>query len=189
GQTLLDRMPKLEAQRSLRKEFQAFIDGKITIDALRDRRDEILRSTRMSEVDAVKFARKVMGAVQIIKEYHLKSTTEPELVTWAIRGLYKRLDEPVPSDLEAKLKNIKALDEEKLTVLLAEMRQTLGKREDLDKHKDLDWTLQMMLRNLDPYTTYVDPEQLAKFDQDTKGFFFGIGIQIRKDAISDRLLV
>jgi len=189
AQTFLDRMPKLEAQRSLRKEYQAFVDGTITIDTLRDRRDTILARTKMSEVEAVRFARKVMGAVQIIKEYHLKPTTEPELVAWAIRGLYKRLDETIPSELEAKLKGIKNLDEEKLTLLLAEMRQTLGKREDLDKHHDLDWTLQMMLRNLDPYTTYVDPEQLAKFKQDTQGFFNGIGIQIRKDSISDRLLV
>src|SRR5204862_1566007 len=132
AQTFLDRMPKLEAQRSLRKEYQAFVDGTITIDTLRDRRDTILARTKMSEVEAVRFARKVMGAVQIIKEYHLKPTTEPELVAWAIRGLYKRLDETIPSELEAKLKGIKNLDEEKLTLLLAEMRQTLGKREDLD---------------------------------------------------------
>jgi C-terminal peptidase prc len=190
GKTLLERMPKLEAQRSLRKEFQKYVDGKINLEQLRDNRDAILAKTRMSEVDAVRFARKVMGAIDIIKENHVKKVSAEEMTGWAVRGLYKKLDEPVPAELEAKLKGLKGVDDaEKLTLVLAEMRQTLGKREDLDDHHDLDWTLQTMLRNLDPYTTYIDPEQLAKFKQDTQGYFNGIGIQIRKDAVSDRLLV
>ena len=46
-----------------------------------------------------------------------------------------------------------------------------------------------MLRHLDPYTVYIDPEEKAKFDQDINSTFTGIGIQIRKDAATDYLLV
>ncbi|MFN5290087.1 MAG: S41 family peptidase, partial [Planctomycetia bacterium] len=50
-------------------------------------------------------------------------------------------------------------------------------------------TLQRMLSNLDPYTTYIDAETKANFDRDVQGNFTGIGVQIRKDANSDMLLV
>jgi len=46
-----------------------------------------------------------------------------------------------------------------------------------------------MLRHLDPYTTYIDPETLSRFEQDTRGEFTGIGIQIRKDFDRDMLMV
>ena len=46
-----------------------------------------------------------------------------------------------------------------------------------------------MLRTLDPYTTYIDPDTLNRFKQEVQGVFTGIGIQIRKDASTDLLLV
>src|SRR5262245_46622955 len=46
-----------------------------------------------------------------------------------------------------------------------------------------------MLHRLDPHTTYIDPETRKKFDQEIAGNFTGIGIQIRKDAATDQLLV
>ena len=189
GRTLLDHMPKLESRRELRKEFQAYADGKISLNDLKERRDTILAKTKLNEVESVRYARKIMEIVALIRDHHIKKVTESQLVIWAVRGLYRRIDEPVPTEIEAKLKLATDLDEEKLTLLLAEVRQVLGKREDLDKHKDIDFTLQQMLRNLDPYTTYIDPEQLERFKQETQGFFTGIGIQIRKDNVSDRLLV
>jgi C-terminal peptidase prc len=111
------------------------------------------------------------------------------MVAWAIRGLYRRIDEKLPAELEAKLKQVKELSDDDLKELLINARQTLGQREDLDKHKDVDIALQRMLSHLDPYTTYVDREQLARFTQDIQQAFTGIGIQIRKDSATDQLLV
>src|SRR5438477_13049597 len=46
-----------------------------------------------------------------------------------------------------------------------------------------------MMHHLDPYTTYIDPEERARFDSDINSNFTGIGIQTRKDAATDYLLV
>src|SRR5205085_11885104 len=76
-----------------------------------------------------------------------------------------------------------------LGLLLQTVRSRLGKREDLDKHKDLDIALQRMLSRLDPYTTYIDPETVKRFEVEYKGEFTGIGVQIRKDNATDQLQV
>ncbi len=189
GKLLLERMPHLEAQRKLRKEYQALTDGTLTLDAFTAHRNDILESTKVNEIEATRWAKKVIEVTEIVRKHHVKETNQGELVTWAIRGLYRSLDEKVPETIETKLKGAKQLDEEALTVLLAQVRMQLGKREDLDNHKDVDIALLRMLNHLDPHTTYIDPEQLAKFDQEISGNFKGIGIQIRKDAATDYLLV
>jgi C-terminal peptidase prc len=189
GKTLLGRMPRLEAQRSLRKEYQALVDGSLSLDNFETKRQAILDETKLKRTEAIDFAQKVMKVVQIMRENHVKEISPGEMVTWAIRGLYRRTDEKIPTDLEARLKDAKDLKEAELTVLLADARQALGKREDLAKQKDLDITLQRMLSHFDPYTTYIDPESKANFERDTNANFTGIGIQIRKDVASDMLLV
>src|SRR5262249_36580953 len=111
------------------------------------------------------------------------------MVAWALRGLYRKADEKVPAEIEARLKNAKELRETELTALLADARQALGRREDLDKHKDIDIALQKMLSHLDPYTTYVDPEQLDRLKQETRSKSPATGVSTRKDATTDMLLV
>jgi carboxyl-terminal processing protease len=185
----LEHMPRLEAQRAIRKEYQQLVDGKIKLDTFETRRDTILEGTRMREVDAVRFAAKVIEASQMIKEGYVKEVKQSDLIVWAIKGLYRRIEEKIPEDVDAKLKKAKGMNEEELTKLLSEVRLKLGKREDLDKHKDLDIALQRMLVNLDPYTTYIDQETSERFLSQVQGNFKGIGIQIRKDNASDMLVV
>ena len=84
---------------------------------------------------------------------------------------------------------MKDLKEPDLIALLTKARQTLGKRDDLDKQKDLDVSLQRMLSHLDPYTTYFDSDMKRQMERETKGRFPGIGIQIRKDVGTDMLQV
>jgi C-terminal peptidase prc len=189
GRKLLERMPKLESQRKLRKEYQALADGQITPAKFRDARAAILDSAKLKRAEALEFARRVMEASDMIKENYVKEENQGEMVGWAIRGLYRRIDEKVPASVEARLKGVKELGEDELKELLVSARTALGKREDLDKHKDIDIALQRMLSHLDPYTTYIDPEQKQRFETDIRQFFTGIGIQIRKDAASDQLLV
>jgi C-terminal peptidase prc len=190
GETLLSRMPRLEAQRNLRKQYQALIDGKIDLDKFNAKRDAILAETKLKRADAMDFAEKVMDAVKIITRGYVKKVNANELVAWAVRGIYRQVDEPIPDKIAAQLKNIADLKDQELTVLLADARQALGKREDLDNHKDIDFTLKRMLfKHTDPYTTYVDPEEKKKMDQDIGGRFPGVGIQIRKDSATDQLLV
>lgn len=189
GQRLLERMPKLEGQRKLRQEYQKLADGASTPDQFREKRDALVEGMKVDRAYANRFAKKVMDAVHNIRQNYVKEVNEGELVGWAIRGLYRRLDEKLPADLSERLGKVKELKKSQLQDLLADAREKLGKREDLDGHKDIDIALQRMLNNLDPYSTYIDRETLKRFEQDTQGQFTGIGIQIRKDFNTDMIVV
>ncbi len=189
GKALLERMPRLEARQKLRKEYQALADGTNSPEKFETARDAIMASMKLKRADALEYASKVVEVAQMINKRYYKEENEGEMVGWGITDLYRRLDEKLPEDIGDRLNAVKAMKEAALVELLADVRQRLGTREDLDKHKDIDITLIRMLSHLDPYTTYIDPETKAKFEQDIKAHFNGIGIQIRHDPITDQLMV
>jgi C-terminal peptidase prc len=189
GLLLLSKMPKLEAQRNLRREYQNLVDGKVDGPGFEAKRNEILEQTKLSKDKADAFAKKVQQAIEVIRKGYVKDVNPGEMTAWAIKGLYRRIEEKIPDGLSAKIKNPKDLREPDIVKVLSEARLHLGKREDLENGKDVDITLQRMLGNLDPYTTYIDGETKANFDRDVQGNFTGIGVQIRKDAVSEMLLV
>ena len=189
GRTLLRRMPKLEAQRSLRKEYEKLVDGSSSYDAFMAERAKILDETKLRRTVAQAFAAKIIQASELIQKEYVKDVNQPELIASAIRGLYLRADEKMPPDIKERLEKIKGLQEPELTALLTDVRERLGNREDLANHKDIDYALQRMMTPLDPYTTYIDPEMLAQFKRETGGDFTGIGVQIRVDSARDMLVV
>lgn len=200
GKTLLARMPRLEAQRKLRKEYQALLSGKIDLDKFLHERKAIVESTKLPRAEAVEFAEKIMEAIKTITRGYVKMLDPHEMVVWAVKGLYQQVDvtgtmpvlypNKIPEKIAARLKDVADMNEEQLTELLADARQAVGKREDLDKHKDIDWTLKRMLhKHTDPYTTYIDREEKERMTREIRGRFPGVGIQIRKDSATDQLLV
>jgi C-terminal peptidase prc len=190
GKTLLGRMPKLESQRDLRKAYEQLVAGKVTPEEFTKKRDEILDSRKLKHSAALAYARSVMEVVDLLKENYVKDLNRGELVAWAIRGLFRQLDEKVPAEINDKLNAAKDMTSSQLQGLLVDVREHLGKREDLANHKDVDLTLLRMMKNhLDPFTTYIDPETAGRVDNEIQGQFTGIGIQIRKDAATDMLQV
>jgi C-terminal peptidase prc len=189
GERYLRQMPRLEAQRLLRKEYQKLADGGLAVDKFLEARDKVLEAMRLKRSDALAYARKVMKGVQLVRDNHVKELSAAELVRWGIQGLFKRAHEEIPMEFQERLTKIKTLKDADLALLLADVRERLGSREDLDGGKDVDITLQRMLGHVDPYTTYIDKETLDRFRADYTGGFTGIGIQIRKDAATDQLLV
>lgn len=190
GKALLERMPRLEAQRKLRKNYQALISDKIDLKKFLAERETILESTKLDRAAAATFAKTVMSAIREVTRYYVKKLNPNDMVVWAIKGLYRQVDEKLPAKIEAQLKDVPEMKPEELVDLLTEARLALGKREDLDKNKDIDFTLKRMLyKHTDPYTTYIDPEEKAKLEKDIRGRFPGVGIQIRKDTATDQLLV
>jgi C-terminal peptidase prc len=189
GIKFLSRMPKLEAHRSLRKEYQQLADGTLTVDKFLKDRDKILADMKLDSADAATFANKVLKGARMIKSEYVKDLNEGDLIASAIKGLYQRIDEKLPSEIRDRLAKVKELKEPELKTLLTDARTHLGKREDLSNHKDIDYALQRMMTPLDPYTTYIDPETVEAFKREMGGKFTGIGIQIRIDSIRDQLLV
>jgi C-terminal peptidase prc len=189
GKDLLSRMPKLKAYQDLRRQYQKLVDGKATADEFTKERKAILSAMKLEQSTARRYAAKIIQATQIIKDHYVKHENQGDLVAWAIKGVYRQLDEKIPPDIGERLEKARQLKESELTNLLVDFRQRLGQREDLDNHKDIDITLQKMLVNLDPYTTYYDPDTLARFRQDTAGEFTGIGIQISSNPVKGGLQV
>jgi C-terminal peptidase prc len=189
GKALLSRMPKLDSQRNLRKEYQALTDGKEPVDKFLTNRSKLVEGMKLSNDAARDFAKTVLDAIELVQSHYVKATSKGELVDWAIRGLYRSVDEHIPDDLRQKLAGAKTMKESELRQLLTDARERLGKREDLDKHKDIDDALLRMLRHLDPYTTFYTPDELRHAESDVSGEFIGVGIQVREDPETKQLLV
>jgi len=189
GHELLLRMPKLEAKQSLRKAYQKLVDGKVDLAGFQNERKDVLAATRLTERDADSFARMVIKAARVVRQGYVKDVNQGTMIDGAVKGLYKHLNEKLPSSISEKLKEPKGLKESDLLKILAEARLQLGKREDLANGKDITAALNSMLENLDRHTGYIDPETARKFEFDTRGEFSGIGVQIRKNDIRDQLQV
>ncbi|MDB5311463.1 MAG: putative CtpA-like serine protease [Gemmataceae bacterium] len=190
GAVLLSRMPKLKSGQELRKGYQKLADGAIKVEELTAARTEIKEGLKLAAKDAESYARKVTDAAELVTRVYIKPVTAGDLTAAAIKGMYRRIEESLPTDLENALKNPKDLSEEKRTALLADARTRLGKREDLDENKDADVSILMMMASLsDPYTVYFDKETVRKMASALRGRFPGVGIQIRRDAVRDGLLV
>jgi carboxyl-terminal processing protease len=189
GHRLLSRMPKLVTFQELRKAYQKLVDGGLDVDAFLKERDKLVASMKLKKSEAVAYAGKVIEGIKILRESYVKELNEGEMVGWAVRGLYRRLDLRVPDDIKGQLDKIKDMKEADLITLLTDVREKLGKREDLDKPKDVDISMQMLMSHLDPHTNYIDKETRDQFETDISGNYSGIGARIGKDAVRDMLLV
>jgi carboxyl-terminal processing protease len=191
GVNYLDHMPKLEAQQSMRKVYQALADGKLKAEEFTKQRDAILASMKLSTEAANQYARTVLSANDIVIEKYFKKLSQAQLVELEVRGMYRKLDEQIPSGIKDTLDKIKTSDlsRDDLKALLADARQHLGKREDLDRGKDVTGSLHSMFGKLDRHSDYIDPETVQKFTDDLAGRFHGIGVQIRKNSTRDELQV
>jgi C-terminal peptidase prc len=182
-------MPKLAAQQELRKSYQKLADGQNTAEQFTQERESVLAGMKLGVEPAAKYARYVVTASDIVQHFYYKKVSPDILIEAAIRGLYKKLDEPLPGNIKERLDNIKNADRADLENLLTQARIQLGKREDLANDKDVTYSLHPLMSKLDPHSDYVDPEEVAKFDRSLAGKFSGIGVQIRKNNTRDQLQV
>jgi carboxyl-terminal processing protease len=190
GANFLARMHKLKAHQELRKDYQKLVDGAISVEEFTAARNAVLEAMKLTAKDAESFARKVNEAAGIVTEVYIKQVESNEMIAAAIKGLYRRIEEPLPPDLESALKDVKDITEAKRMELLKDARTRLGKREDLDDNKDADTAIVMLMASLnDPYTVYYDKETVRRMASALRGRFPGVGIQIRRDAVHDALLV
>ncbi len=60
---------------------------------------------------------------------------------------------------------------------------------DVDRRKLMEAALRGMLRELDPYSSYIPPEELTRFNDRVQQQFGGIGIQVQPETRTRRILV
>lgn len=189
AQPLLDRMPRLKKKQELRKAYLDFLSDPTKAAELKAARSAILASMKLERADADYFADKVLDAIRLIQEHHIKPQAPGKMVSEAVRSLYLAADEKMPERVAEAAKKSDGMTASDLHDLLSRARQNLGQREDLENQRDLTYALQGMLGKLDAHTTYYDPETTKRMDDDIGGAFTGIGVQIRKDLATDQLLV
>ncbi|HEV3437082.1 MAG TPA: caspase family protein, partial [Gemmata sp.] len=190
GTALLSRMPKLKANQELRKQYQQLVDGTLKSDAFVAARNEIKEGQKLDPKDAENFAKKVHDAIDIVTRTYVKEVDAGDLTAAAIKGMYRRIEEHLPADLEETIKSLKAIPDDRRMAILKDARIRLGRREDLEGNKDADVSILMMMASLnDPYTVYFDEDAVRRIASALRGRFPGVGIQIRRDAVHDALLV
>lgn len=64
---------------------------------------------------------------------------------------------------------------------LAEIERNYVK--DIDRRELIESAVRGMLHELDPYSNYISPEELARFNQTVEQEFGGIGIQVTRDLV------
>src|SRR5262249_42689384 len=145
GNRLLNRMPRLEAHRSIRREYQKLVDGEGTVEGFEKQRNLILEQTRLSHNAAMDYGDKVYKAIETVVDNYIKEVNPGDLAASAVKGIYYQVEEKVPADISEKLTRSHEFQKDDMILVLAEARERLGNREDLGNHKDIDITLQRML--------------------------------------------
>jgi C-terminal peptidase prc len=190
GSELLYRMPKLKAPQQLRKEYEALADGTLALDKFAAERARIKEGMKLPAAEADTYVDTILKVIDRVRPDYVKDIPAGQWAAMAVTGLYRRLEQPVPDELNGSLKNAKELTRAQMRDLLRDARVRLGKREDLENHKDADKSILMMFGELkDPYTTYYDQDLIKKMDAPLRGVFSGIGVSIRRDLVRDGLLV
>ncbi len=98
----------------------------------------------------------------------------------------------VRGDDEDGKKDAKAEDEYfQLMQLFADTFEQVERNyvKEVDRRKLMEAAVRGMLLELDPYSTYISPEELAQFNQRVEQEFGGVGIQVQIDPSSRRIMV
>jgi C-terminal peptidase prc len=189
GKNLLRQMPKLETQRKLRRVYQKLADGKLEPAEFKKARSALIAKMKLRKGDAREYALTVIKATRVLKAGYVKLLNQGQLVDWGVQGLFRKLEEKVPAELGGRLAKARNLKESELRVLLTDVREYLGKREDLARGKDVTYTLTPMCAHLDKHTDYITPEVIEQLKIDTQGEFYGIGAHIRQNTSREMLQI
>ncbi len=141
--------------------------------------------------EAREFAATIIKATQILAEDHVKKVKQGEMVAWALDGLYRELDEPIPEELIGRRARVLKMKETDLIALLTDARQGLGNRPELADLRDVDLALAAIFSRLEPGTVQ-EPQRESRerplcvlYDW----YPTGIGIHLRKDRSTGALRV
>ncbi len=186
GRELLGLMPRRARQQALRRKYQEFVDGRLDASGLLQARQEIVAQSQLPRAQAQAVGAELLGAYGKAEETWMFKPALGDFTAAAVAELYRAADEPVPLEIESRLK-VK-LTRDDAARLFAEARMLLGRREDLDGGKDLTVALKGALQRFDARAEYYDPADVAALGQQPRGVV-GVGVQVRYDRVRDGLEV
>src|SRR5207248_4745144 len=109
GTRLITRMPKLKALQELRKDYVKLAEGEMDAKAFLEERTKIHTAMKLDKEDADSFAEKVLRGAEKVKRVYVKELNLGEMIGWAVKGMYRGLDETMPPELKTKVDESKNL--------------------------------------------------------------------------------
>jgi hypothetical protein len=100
-------------------------------------------------------------------------------------------DPPKEKTAEQKAADAKRDEDYELMRLFADTFEQIERNyvKDVDRRQLIQAAIRGMVTQLDPYSNYISPEELKRFNQEVEQEFGGIGIQVQMDPKSRRLMV
>jgi len=100
-------------------------------------------------------------------------------------------DPPKEKTAEQKAADAKRDEDYELMRLFADTFEQIERNyvKDVDRRQLIQAAIRGMVTQLDPYSNYISPEELKRFNQEVEQEFGGIGIQVQMDQKSKRLMV
>jgi hypothetical protein len=150
----------------------------------------------VKDTGAEEFASKLMKAIRIIEENHVTPTSEPQLVRWAVQGLYEGVKKPIPDQVAREMKELDGAGEEVLLGFLRAVRAGLGRSRELADRKDLQAALQGIFVRLEVGGNPADRSSFTRAtelrDQPRECFrppSVGVGLKLTKDEATGMIRV
>jgi carboxyl-terminal processing protease len=184
GMAFLEKTPAEESERTLRRKFLDFTDGKLSSADLVAAHEANRAELKISRESAEKYAENIIRVMRYTRDAYVRPVKLDEMAVHAVKGLYRWADEKIPAEMKSRLEQFKSTDENDIKNLLVDARIALGNRDAIRNEKGLDRTLKYMLTNLDRHTVWFNADELAELERNMKDFI-GVGIQIRKDFQRD----
>ena len=155
------------------------------------RRRADLKKAELDHAALEDFTSTVMDATEELHTDHIKTPNRGELVRWVVEGLYRSVGERTPNGLAERLRKVRGMKGEDLTVLVSDARKHLGKRKELEDLKDIDTALEGIFARLEPETRQPPQRECRNRFRCILRHYWptGIGMQIRKSARSHWLEV
>jgi len=103
------------------------------------------------------------------------------LLTWSVRQTWSADEKPATQDEQYY----------EMFRLLADSFEQIERNyvKEVDRRKLVEAALRGMLEELDPYSNYISPEELSRFNTQVEQEFGGVGLQVGRDPRTGRPLV
>jgi C-terminal processing protease CtpA/Prc len=99
---------------------------------------------------AKSFSQEVLLAIKKIDEEHVAPAPQPQMLRWAIQGLYRAVKQPLPNKINQRLARLDKATKQEMQQLLHDVRAALGSRRELADDRDFRICMKEIFAQLEP---------------------------------------